>query len=218
MLSSLVSGTSRNCGHLLHSSRSINHATLERYGTIRNFFKKQHFVASQARIQPYRMLSTHSAPRRWSIRTAPSASESLLRTRPNFHPTTLALARAFATASEPPEKSPQHSGQSNKKIEDSKSHPPEVEEDIVGAEHRFPHARDHENYSRFFQRLAMSLPHPHRPTREDFLNIATGFWQRLRIRFKWFTVRSFRKFNADDISAFVTWFLMSHALWILIGT
>ncbi|KDR75127.1 hypothetical protein GALMADRAFT_226782 [Galerina marginata CBS 339.88] len=64
----------------------------------------------------------------------------------------------------------------------------------------------------------MSLPHPHRPTREDFLNVATGFWQRLRIRFKWFTVRSFRKFNADDISAFVTWFVMSQTLWILIGT
>ncbi|KXN90943.1 Mitochondrial distribution and morphology protein 31 [Leucoagaricus sp. SymC.cos] len=75
-----------------------------------------------------------------------------------------------------------------------------------------------EDYSRFFRRLALSLPHPHRPTRDDFLNVATGFWQRLRIRFKWFTIKSFRKFNADDISAFVTWFLMSQTLWILIGT
>lgn len=75
-----------------------------------------------------------------------------------------------------------------------------------------------EDYSRFFRRLALLLPHPHRPTREDFLNVATGFWQRLRIRFKWFTIKSFRKFNADDISAFVTWFLMSQTLWILIGT
>jgi len=74
------------------------------------------------------------------------------------------------------------------------------------------------NYSRFFRRLALSLPHAHRPTREDFLNVATGFWQRLRIRFKWFTIKSFRKFNADDISAFVTWFLMSQTLWILVGT
>ncbi|KAF9567941.1 mitochondrial distribution and morphology protein family 31/32 [Agrocybe pediades] len=64
----------------------------------------------------------------------------------------------------------------------------------------------------------MSLPHPHRPTREDFLNVATGFWQRMRIRFKWFTVRSFRKWNADDISAFITWFVMSQTLWILVGT
>ncbi|KAF9010600.1 mitochondrial distribution and morphology protein family 31/32 [Cyathus striatus] len=64
----------------------------------------------------------------------------------------------------------------------------------------------------------MSLPHPHRPTRDDFLNVATTFWQRLRIRFKWFTIKSFRKFNADDISAFITWFLMSQTLWILVGT
>ncbi|EDR11933.1 uncharacterized protein LACBIDRAFT_247098 [Laccaria bicolor S238N-H82] len=64
----------------------------------------------------------------------------------------------------------------------------------------------------------MSLPHPHRPTREDFLNVSTGFWQRLRIRFKWFTIKSFRKFNADDMSAFITWFLMSQTLWILVGT
>lgn len=75
-----------------------------------------------------------------------------------------------------------------------------------------------ENYSRFYRRLALSLPHPHRPTRDDFLNAATGFWERLRVRFKWFTIKSFRKFNADDISAFVTWFVMSQTLWILAGT
>lgn len=75
-----------------------------------------------------------------------------------------------------------------------------------------------ENYSKFFQRLARSLPPMQRPTREDFLNVANGFWQRMRVRFKWFTVRSFRKFNADDISAFFTWFLVSQTAWILLGT
>jgi distribution and morphology protein 31 len=78
--------------------------------------------------------------------------------------------------------------------------------------------RNDENYSRFFQRLALSLPHLHRPTRDDFLNVASGFWERIRIRFKWFTIKSFRKFNADEISAFITWFLMSQTLWILVGT
>jgi len=77
---------------------------------------------------------------------------------------------------------------------------------------------NYENYSRFFRRLARSLPHPHRPTRDDFLKVTTGFWDRARVRFKWFTIKSFRKFNADDISAFVTWFLMSQTLWILVGT
>ncbi|KAF8070457.1 mitochondrial distribution and morphology protein-domain-containing protein [Lyophyllum atratum] len=75
-----------------------------------------------------------------------------------------------------------------------------------------------DDYSSFFRRLAQSVPHPHTPTRDDLLSVATGFWQRTRIRFKWFTVRSFRKFNADDMSAFFTWFLMSQTIWILIGT
>ncbi|KAG1777774.1 mitochondrial distribution and morphology protein-domain-containing protein [Suillus placidus] len=75
-----------------------------------------------------------------------------------------------------------------------------------------------DNYPRLYRRLALSLSHLHRPTRDDFLKVANGFWQRLRIRFKWFTIRSFRKFNADDISAFITWFLMSQTLWILVGT
>ena len=79
-----------------------------------------------------------------------------------------------------------------------------------------PH--DYENYSPFYKNLALALPHLHRPTRDDFLNVATGFWQRVRIHFKWITVRSFRRFNADDISAFITWFLMSQTLWIFVGT
>ncbi|KAK0455485.1 mitochondrial distribution and morphology proteins-domain-containing protein [Desarmillaria tabescens] len=81
-----------------------------------------------------------------------------------------------------------------------------------------PLAHDVEHYSRFFRRLAASLPHLHRPTRDDFLKVANGFWQRMNVRFKWFTIKSFRKFNADDISAFVTWFVMSQTIWILIGT
>ncbi|KAJ3851751.1 mitochondrial distribution and morphology protein family 31/32 [Lentinula lateritia] len=73
-------------------------------------------------------------------------------------------------------------------------------------------------YSRSFRQLAMSLPQLHRPTQEDFLRVADGFWQRLRIRFKWFTIKSFRKFNADDISGIATWILMSQTIWILVGT
>ena len=80
------------------------------------------------------------------------------------------------------------------------------------------HSGTEHNYSRFFQRLSKSLPHTQRHTVDDFLRVANGFWQRLRIRFKWFTIKSFREFNADDISAFVTWFLMSQTLWIFVGT
>ncbi|KAL0577508.1 Mitochondrial distribution and morphology protein 31, mitochondrial precursor [Marasmius crinis-equi] len=73
-------------------------------------------------------------------------------------------------------------------------------------------------YSKSFRQLALSVPHFHRPTRDDFLRVADGFWQRLRIRFKWFTIKSFRRYNADDISGFITWFIMSQTVWILVGT
>jgi distribution and morphology protein 31 len=129
----------------------------------------------------------------------------------------LKFARTYVTSNTLPEQPSKDGNKLKKPPEDPKSHPPE-DQAAEGAEQEFPHTRDHENYSRFFQRLALSLPHPHRPTRDDFLNVATGFWQRLRIRFKWFTVRGFRKFNADDISAFITWFLFSQTLWILVGT
>ncbi|KAJ6494950.1 mitochondrial distribution and morphology proteins-domain-containing protein [Mycena vulgaris] len=88
-----------------------------------------------------------------------------------------------------------------------------------GAKHEeTPAPQNYDNYPPFFRRLAMSLPHLPRPSRDDFLKVATGFWARARIRFKWFTIKSFRRFNADDMSAFITWFLMSQTLWIFVGT
>lgn len=66
------------------------------------------------------------------------------------------------------------------------------------------------------------LPHlpkmPHRPTKEELLAAATGFWSRLRVRFKWFSIRSSRPWNVDDWSAFVSWFVLGHIVWILVGT
>ncbi len=75
-----------------------------------------------------------------------------------------------------------------------------------------------ENYSRLFRQLAQSVPHIHRPTRDDLLSVTNSFWKRLGIRFKWLTIRSFRKFNADDISAFFSFAIMGQTLWIFIGT
>lgn len=57
-----------------------------------------------------------------------------------------------------------------------------------------------------------------RPTKEDLLRYARGFWTRLRIRFKWFTIRSFRRFNADDFSAFFTLGGLGTIVLIVIGT
>ncbi|KAK0620942.1 hypothetical protein B0T14DRAFT_458208 [Immersiella caudata] len=59
---------------------------------------------------------------------------------------------------------------------------------------------------------------PHRPTKEELLAAATGFGQRLKVRFKWFSIRSMRPWNADEWGAFVSWFLFGHLVWILVGT
>lgn len=63
------------------------------------------------------------------------------------------------------------------------------------------------------------LPHiPHRPNREELLAAATGFWSRLKVRFKWFSIRSARPFNVDEIGAFFSWVVLGHVLWIVLGT
>lgn len=60
--------------------------------------------------------------------------------------------------------------------------------------------------------------HLHRPTREELLAAATGFWSRLKVRFKWFSIRSVRPFNMDEIGALFSWVLLGHVLWIILGT
>lgn len=62
------------------------------------------------------------------------------------------------------------------------------------------------------------LPHLHRPSKEELLAAATGFWHRLQIRFKWFSIRSVRPFNSDEIGAFLSWIFWGHVLWFVIGT
>ena len=62
------------------------------------------------------------------------------------------------------------------------------------------------------------MPQFHRPTKEELLAAATGFWSRLRVRFKWFSIRSVRPFNADEIGGFITWILLGHVVWIIVGT
>lgn len=63
-----------------------------------------------------------------------------------------------------------------------------------------------------------NLPHIHKPTKEELLAAATGFWSRLKVRFKWFSIRSVRPFNVDEIGAFFSWVLLGHVLWIILGT
>lgn len=60
--------------------------------------------------------------------------------------------------------------------------------------------------------------HLHRPSREELLAAATGFWSRLKVRFKWFSIRSVRPFNMDEIGALFSWVLLGHVLWVILGT
>jgi len=68
----------------------------------------------------------------------------------------------------------------------------------------------------------LHLPHmpkmPHAPSKEELLAAATGFWSRMKVRFKWFSIRSSRPWNIDDWSAFVSWFVLGNIAWIFIGT
>ncbi|KAI9727832.1 MAG: Mitochondrial distribution and morphology protein 31, mitochondrial precursor [Cirrosporium novae-zelandiae] len=62
------------------------------------------------------------------------------------------------------------------------------------------------------------VPHLHRPTKEELLVAASGFWSRLIVRFKWFSIRSARPFNVDEIWALISWVLLGHVIWIIVGT
>ena len=82
-----------------------------------------------------------------------------------------------------------------------------------GPKVRKDHAQD---YAPFIRRLIASSSvikqgSPHRPTKEELLGAASGWWQRLRIRIKWFTIRGWRRFNMDDLSAFASWFVVGNS-------
>ncbi|KAI0173374.1 mitochondrial distribution and morphology proteins-domain-containing protein [Hypoxylon sp. FL1284] len=93
---------------------------------------------------------------------------------------------------------------------------PDVKPDANPAEQKPTPA----SVSKYFHLPAIPhLPHlPHRPTKEEFLAAANGFWERLKVRFKWFSIRSMRPWNIDEWGAFVSWFLFGHLVWILVGT
>ncbi|KAJ9606234.1 Mitochondrial distribution and morphology protein 31, mitochondrial precursor [Cladophialophora chaetospira] len=74
----------------------------------------------------------------------------------------------------------------------------------------------HTNSNSFYERLHM--PQFHRPTKQELLAAATGFWSRLKVHFKWFTIKSSRPFNLDEIVGFISWIAIGHVIWFVIGT
>ena len=209
----LTNGIARTSGlsAFRHSTGGASGAVLDRYRFIRTFFRQQHTALQVVRpkvltqtLRP--RLGVHSTFLR--LDTLVSYRKTGSHPRQHFHST-----GSVKSPGSIPEK-PAHRDDSLKSQAEKSSIP----QDDIKPAIPLPPPRNLDDYSHFFRRLAVSLPHLHRPTRDDFLNVANGFWQRTRIHFKWFTIKSFRKFNADDISAFVTWFLMSQTLWILVGT
>lgn len=62
------------------------------------------------------------------------------------------------------------------------------------------------------------LADPRLKHREALLLGASSPWQRLMIKSKWALIKSYRPFNVDELSAFFSWFLLSHIIWIIVGT
>lgn len=62
------------------------------------------------------------------------------------------------------------------------------------------------------------VPHLYRPTKAELLAAASGFWSRMKVRFKWLTIRSNRNFNADELYALFSWVLAAHVAWVILGT
>ena len=188
-------------------------AAFERYNAIRSFFKHQHRRVHSLTTPPNPTPLGHQASYGGSLLARSTFYVARASTRA-LHTTNVLLKQGQPSQPQWPP-APSHAITHDKPLEgshrDAKHEAEEIEDNG-----RVPNHLD--NYPAFLRRLAMSVPNIHRPTRDDLLTVADGFWQRARIRFRWFTIKSFRKFNADDISAFVTWFLMSQTIWILVGT
>ena len=193
--------------------QQTRNATFERYSAIRHFFKQQHQRIPSSRNPPNPVSLGYRASYGGLFFVRSVLNTTRTSTRP-LH-TTRTLLKQGQPSKQPRPPSSSNATTNGKTLEelhrDAKHEVEEIEDNG-----RVPSRLD--NYPAFLRRLAMSVPNISRPTRDDLLKVADGFWQRARIRFRWFTIKSFRKFNADDISAFVTWFLMSQTIWILVGT
>ena len=180
---------------------------------IRSFFKQQHRYVASLGHPPNPASPRYRASYGGSFlaRSTFNVSKTSGRT---LHTSSVLLKQGQPL--QPPRPSTSSDTTTHDKIPEESHRDAKHEAEEIEGNGRVPNHLD--NYPAFLRRLAMSVPNIHRPTRDDLLTVADGFWQRARIRFRWFTIKSFRKFNADDISAFVTWFLMSQTIWILVGT
>lgn len=57
-----------------------------------------------------------------------------------------------------------------------------------------------------------------RPTKQELLGKTDSWLGRLNIHFRWALFKQIRPITTDDISAFFSWILVGHIIWILLGT
>lgn len=122
--------------------------------------------------------------------------------------------RSYSSTGDPSNKTPHP----RKPVSDD-GKPTETPKPGVGAETNAPRPSGEEESIVGSVSKYLHLPKmPHRPTKEELLAAANGFWERVRVRFKWMSIRSMRPWNADEWGAFVSWFMLGHIVWVLVGT
>lgn len=211
LVRTLRKGIGTSPSQIVH--KQARNATFERYSAIRSFFKQQHRRVPSPENPPDPALLGYRASHGISFLTRSTSSVARISAHP-LHTASVLLKQG--DPSQPLRPSSSSSATAAGATPEGSHRDAKHEAEEIEDNGRVPNPLD--NYPAFLRRLAMSVPNIHRPTRDDLLTVADGFWQRTRIRFRWFTIKSFRKFDADDISAFVTWFLMSQTIWILVGT
>ncbi|EXJ79027.1 hypothetical protein A1O3_08528 [Capronia epimyces CBS 606.96] len=102
-------------------------------------------------------------------------------------------------------------GRKGNKIQDARDSNAKQESTLKHSSEQQQSQQEH-----FYDRIHM--PQFHRPSKEELLAAATGFWSRLKVRFKWVTIKSTRPFNVDEIVGFISWIALGHVIWIVIGT
>ncbi|KAJ4504434.1 Mitochondrial distribution and morphology protein 31, mitochondrial precursor [Exophiala dermatitidis] len=101
-------------------------------------------------------------------------------------------------------------------VQDAKEHKARQEISQENVSKQTSEQQQHSQQEHFYDRIHM--PQFHRPSKEELLAAATGFWARLKVRFKWLTIKSTRPFNVDEIVGFISWIALGHVIWIVIGT
>ncbi|GAA6059641.1 hypothetical protein JCM10212_004144 [Sporobolomyces blumeae] len=191
------------------------------YSEIHRFFSSLAPVRREP-VQPYE--AVEGGPRRRAEAGMASRFGSIARVQPPAPRNVLVARRTYATSSTNEEGSSQGP---------SKQDPaPSDKVDRRGSGHSLMNPVSHpvsKPYPHYLaslpsslRRVAASLPsvagEGRPPTRDQLLSLTTSFFDRLKIRFKWATIRSYRRFRADDWSAFFSVGILGTLGWFLLKT